>query len=82
MELKPCPFCGGEAELRAGKLYIYPVVKVRCMKCGASTDFVFIDHPACSPKDMKAKEETRYTEDEAKAVAIEAWNRRADNEPR
>lgn len=40
-ELKPCPFCGGEADCnnvafeRAGK----PMWAVECMKCGVVTDF-------------------------------------------
>lgn len=60
-ELKPCPFCGGEAEY----VCIQGVAFVRCkrfIKCGAvgpqqpiGDDFI------------------------AKEIAINAWNRRADN---
>jgi hypothetical protein len=33
MELKPCPFCGGEAVIRVlmGKEYIYPIHKKNCV---------------------------------------------------
>lgn len=32
-EMKPCPFCGGEAEFDSIKEYYF----VRCKTCGAST---------------------------------------------
>ena len=41
MELKPCPFCGGEADcnnagfMKAGM----PMWAVECLGCGAVTDF-------------------------------------------
>ena len=35
MELKPCPFCGGTAEIKFGPMYEY--VYVACEICGAST---------------------------------------------
>lgn len=53
VELKRCPFCGGEAENRRtvekidGGAYC-DAVSVRCMKCGARSEFVFYDahkHP-------------------------------------
>ena len=59
IELKPCPFCGGEAILFAdtfddGKIF---VVNAHCDSCGATgNDF----------------------HDEKQA--IEAWNRRVENE--
>ena len=52
------------------------VVKVRCTKCFASTDFVFVDRPSIDVKTGKLKEETRYTPYMAKRKAIDAWNRR------
>jgi Lar family restriction alleviation protein len=63
MELKPCPFCGGEAET---KMYLWghhaethaPIwcYYVYCVSCDAMTDNIF-----------KSKKE-----------AIAAWNRRAE----
>lgn len=48
-KLKPCPFCGGTAELDYGLMNIYTAMKkseepkgcheVRCTKCGISTEW-------------------------------------------
>ena len=60
-ELKPCPFCGGEAEY----VCINGTAYVRCkrfIKCGATGPTQPIGD------DFIAKE-----------IAINAWNRRADN---
>lgn len=65
-ELKPCPFCGGDAEkmyIKRNKLFAsmhFPYntryVYVKCKICGAtSRDCVSVEN------------------------AIEAWNRRSDN---
>lgn len=59
-ELKPCPFCGGEAFVR----YIMPCSAVQCEKCGASTG-IYSDY---------------YEEVDGRSKAIEAWNRRIENE--
>ena len=76
-ELKPCPFCGGEAELKSGRVYIAPIVFCRCRKCLARTEVVYIDHPRIDVNTGRVDESTRYTEWQAKKRAIEAWNRRA-----
>ena len=71
-ELKPCPFCGGEAEFKTelvgpgffestSKAYIY----VRCKECHAET---------------KAYKESPYYS--ALEKAIEAWDRRTANDSR
>jgi Lar family restriction alleviation protein len=52
-ELKPCPFCGGEAHL-----HIHDRYGVECDVCGMGLGCI-----------MPTKEQ-----------AIEAWNRRADND--
>lgn len=65
-ELKPCPFCGGEALMEAIDFDDYDYTKpseviwwVRCSVCGAETD--------------------EYSGlDEAEAAAIKAWNGRAE----
>lgn len=79
-ELKPCPFCGGRAELKPGKLYADDVVFVKCTKCHARTNFVWINHPSLDITTGMLKEGERYTEQQAKKKAIEAWNRRVNNE--
>ena len=64
--LKPCPFCGGEAELQYGgngSREAAGMSFVRCKGCGAIG--------------QKFEVCRRYSSDEK---AIEAWNRRADNE--
>lgn len=67
-ELRPCPFCGGEAELKShylvssvgwGKSYM--TYHVRCKVCENRT-VAFNGLDDLSPKDK----------------AIEAWNRRSD----
>ena len=67
-ELKPCPFCGGEAQIRQNDvcggfgMYItkYFVMCAKCGARGASADDYYFEHPL--------------------AKAVTAWNRRANNE--
>ena len=73
-ELKPCPFCGGEACLKDGKPITYSrfEVLVICKKCSASVVGVAMinfktEHKSCNGYNL------------AKEQAIKAWNRRADN---
>lgn len=56
-ELKPCPFCGGEAYVGQDECWYWDW-EAHCLQCGATFDTLF----------------------ETKKQAIEAWNRRADNE--
>lgn len=46
-ELKPCPFCGGEAELSSPRFI--PHAWVACKKCGVSTP----THTAFTPREAK-----------------------------
>lgn len=55
--LKPCPFCGGEAEL-VGNGYFFDV----------------------SCKNIKCRGCTSCLDSKTEAEAIEAWNRRVNNE--
>ena len=68
-DLKPCPFCGGEARIRNWVTSGVPKASraiVICQKCLASTDW-FCD---------------KGGDAESVFDAIEAWNRRAGEEDR
>lgn len=60
--LKPCPFCGGEAELSLHYDYDEMVSVVRCTECPA---FVRIADDTCD-RDL----------DRVEAAAVAAWNKR------
>lgn len=64
--LKPCPFCGGEAEIRHGGRgsVSKPITSfIACKSCGARTDQVEVD--------------AEYSSDEE---AMLLWNARTDTE--
>lgn len=72
IELKPCPFCGGEAEARVSPnsrseegMSFY---EVRCKKCGVrvtgkSFNFWIVEYNPEKPQDLLS--------------AVERWNKRA-----
>lgn len=62
-ELKPCPFCGGEARLHHGANGINQTSFVMCDRCRVRNEGTEIS--------------TLYSSDEK---AIDAWNRRADDD--
>ena len=62
-ELKPCPFCGGEAKLVNQKVMGgYDYSFVRCKKCDIGTQKYEVSTEYCSSD-----------------KAISTWNRRVDN---
>lgn len=71
-ELKPCPFCGGEASRGVGKAcssdYYYEV-QAHCERCGAE-----IRHK------YSLSMWTKNPEREAKRYISRLWNRRVDND--
>lgn len=77
-KLKPCPFCGGKAKIMecdqelpfSEKISIFFVC---CKECGCSP-FHF------SEVNLYYKENCKIIADELRKKAIEAWNRRADND--
>lgn len=42
IELKPCPFCGGKAELKRDSILAGPRAYVKCKECGVETQRVDI----------------------------------------
>lgn len=76
-ELKPCPFCGGEAEIKKGKINLDDYVQVHCTKCGASIPKTLIDHLT-----YICGKQVRFSEENAIARVTNIWNRRADDEQR
>ena len=83
-ELKPCPFCGGEAEIAKGRLYVDTTYAVKCKSCLCRTAAVMVDHPnliwreGCSAPELD--ESTRYNGSHAMEIAAEAWNHRIEQE--
>lgn len=41
IKLKPCPFCGGDAEMQQGKYQGLSTFYVSCLGCGAQTDLEY-----------------------------------------
>lgn len=41
IDLKPCPFCGGDAEMWQGKHQGLDTFYVSCLGCGARTDLEY-----------------------------------------
>lgn len=72
--LKPCPFCGGKAEIKKATALIYGALsseiyhqyKVHCTNCYAETIYY------SKPEKLSI---------EAKQDAINAWNKRTQPEP-
>lgn len=80
-EVKPCPFCGGEAEIRDCTVYLDKAVLIECGNCLVKTKRILINHPSYTQRNVPQPDEsTRYTREQAIAKATEIWNRRATNE--
>ena len=78
VDLKPCPFCNGAAEVIDTHVYLDAAIRIGCGKCRVITPAVLINHPAYKGEGLD--ESTRYTRDQAVAKAAQVWNRRAAHE--
>lgn len=67
IELKPCPFCGGEPYFRTPlhKRAEY-IMMIECKRCGANPYAIFVSEV--------------YDEEYRKEAVAEFWNRRDYNE--
>ena len=75
-ELKPCPFCGGEANIKNMDLHtrdgsIRAYWRVKCSKCQTEKGYTSI---YCLRDD-----DTLFVAFDGRKRAIDAWNRRADD---
>ncbi len=73
--LRPCPFCGGEAELKSANIYVDAGWFARCTMCRNRTMVVIVDHPSLRGTG-ELDESTRYTSEQAAQIAAGKWNRR------
>ena len=67
-ELKPCPFCGGEAELSGGCFDGESTSYVMCKKCASQGEFFFV-----SPKYASAEKAIKAWN---RRVKSGGWGRR------
>lgn len=77
-ELKPCPFCGGEAEIKPNNIYMEKGLCVRCKShgCNVHTMTVLYD---CTYIQYDGKADVYVTKEIAEKRVTKKWNRRADN---
>lgn len=73
-ELKPCPFCKGEAETHFQPLYTEDGVCIRCTNCGARSRFLVFD---CVYEQYHGEAKVYIPKERAIKDVIDLWNRRA-----
>lgn len=84
-ELKPCPFCGGEAEYRPVGFLSDPCGYVKCKNCGVKQYWYSPKKEAIEAWNRRAEsEELKFTRDFIHEHGLEfalasAWNRRVED---
>ncbi len=82
-ELKPCPFCGGEAVVDSHFSCVYELIYgvVSCKRCGIKVHGKkSFDTYAATYEGYATQEWVTNAHIEAKQSAIDEWNRRDDHE--
>lgn len=71
-QLKPCPFCGGDAELREQNFVGHPRIFVSCTKCKSVGQIHTEGHTVA----FKGIQSRYISVEECREKAIGAWNKR------
>lgn len=70
--LKPCPFCGGEAEIRKNTLWGREYYMIKCTRCHCSTNKLFTGFAFC----FDGQANVDVSDNQAKRKACANWNKR------
>lgn len=71
-KLKPCPFCGGEAQFGICEVLGSTGYTVKCSKCFCKTDFVFVKTYIF----FMGKNNVSISKEKAKQIVAVNWNKR------
>lgn len=74
IKLKPCPFCGGDAEMQQGKYQGLRTFYVSCLGCGARTDLEYAEEFAADPWN----ERVSYFEQASDDFTAYGWQERRE----
>lgn len=72
-ELKPCPFCGGVAEIHYQPIYMDNGVCIHCTECKARSKFFLCD---CNCQYYHGEKNVFISKERATNDAIALWNKR------
>lgn len=75
-ELKPCPFCGSEAQIHYQPAYTENAVCIVCPVCKARSRFFLYD---CTYQYYREEKDVFISKERATRDAVALWNGRADN---
>ena len=73
IELKPCPCCGGKAEMRENHVYMDVGVSVRCTECNLHTRVILCD---CTYMYFHGEKNVCITRERAEREVARLWNKR------